>query len=91
MPGKKSAEQPHRDWIPKTDAEKYLVRRELENILRDPLFMTGKRYPNLLRYVVEETIEGRGEQLNLQMVIATSIGQGSSGRPRILESYLWRR
>jgi hypothetical protein len=50
-------------WIPQTVAEKRLVRRELENILRDPLFMASKRYPTFLRYVVEETLEGRGEQL----------------------------
>jgi hypothetical protein len=31
------------------------------------------------------------DKLNLQLVIATSAVQGSHGRPRILESYFWRR
>jgi hypothetical protein len=51
------------DWFPQTDSEKRLVWGELQNILSDPLFLASKRYPSLLRYVVEETIEGRGERL----------------------------
>jgi hypothetical protein len=63
MSEQKPVGQPQDDWVPRTDAEKDLVRRELEDILRDPLFLGSKRYPSLLRYVAEETIEGRGEQL----------------------------
>ena len=54
---------PENGWIPQTVSEKRLVQHELENILHDPLFMASKRYPTFLRYIVEETIEGRGEQL----------------------------
>jgi hypothetical protein len=63
MPEQNSDEHPENSWIPQTVAEKRLVRNELENILRDPLFLASKRYPTFLRYVVEETLEGRGEQL----------------------------
>jgi hypothetical protein len=54
MPDLKSAEEPQDDWLPQTAAEKQSVRLELENILHDPLFLASKRYPNLLRYVVED-------------------------------------
>jgi hypothetical protein len=57
------AEEPQHDWVPQTDAEKRLILRELENILRHPLFLSSKRYPGFLQYVVEETLNGRGEQL----------------------------
>jgi hypothetical protein len=63
MSDQKPAEQPPDDWVAQTDAEKDMVRNELARILRDPLFLASKRYPGLLRYVVEETLEGRGEQL----------------------------
>jgi hypothetical protein len=63
MSDPKSVEQLENNFFPQTKDEKDLVRREMENVLRDPLFLASKRYPSFLRYVVEETIEGRGDQL----------------------------
>jgi hypothetical protein len=63
MSEQKPEGQSENDWVPQTDAEKLLVRRELENILRHPSFLGSKRYPGLLRFVVKETLQGRGEQL----------------------------
>jgi hypothetical protein len=34
------------------------IREQLERILADPLFKHSKRYPNLLRYIVERTLDG---------------------------------
>jgi hypothetical protein len=39
------------------------VREQLELILKDPLFLNSKRYPNFLRYVVTQTLEGQSDQL----------------------------
>jgi hypothetical protein len=35
------------------------VREQLERMLSNPLFKNSKRYPSLLRYVVEQTLRGR--------------------------------
>jgi hypothetical protein len=39
------------------------VREQLERILADPLFRNSKRFPTLLRYVVEQTLDGRSADL----------------------------
>ncbi|HLN02808.1 MAG TPA: hypothetical protein VK335_26195 [Bryobacteraceae bacterium] len=36
---------------------------QLERMLANPLFKNSKRYPNLLRYIVEQTLEGQKEEL----------------------------
>jgi len=43
-------------WHPKTESEKQLVRSQLEKIVSDGRFAASKRYPYLLRYVVEQTL-----------------------------------
>ena len=45
------------------DAEREAIRQQLEKMLANPLFKYSKRYPNLLRYVVEQTLEGRASEL----------------------------
>jgi hypothetical protein len=39
------------------------VRRQLVRLLASPLFQHSKHYPGLLRYIVNETLEGRGSHL----------------------------
>src|ERR1700729_1397165 len=39
------------------------VRTQLTRLLANPLFLHSKHYPGLLRYVVTETLEGRGVHL----------------------------
>jgi hypothetical protein len=46
-----------------TEAERQAVRDQLERMLTHPFFSHSKRYPTLLRYVVEHTLEGRTEQM----------------------------
>ena len=43
-------------WRPKTEREKQLVRSQLEKIVSDARFTASKRYPCLLRYIVEHTL-----------------------------------
>ncbi len=46
-----------------SDVERPAVQAQLERILANPLFKHSKRYPNLLRYVVERTLDGHTGEL----------------------------
>jgi hypothetical protein len=46
-------------WHPQTKEDRDAVLRELKKILASPQFANSKRYPALLQYVVENTLEGR--------------------------------
>jgi hypothetical protein len=54
---------PHTAFSPVTDAERDQVREQLVRILASPAFQNSKRYAAVLRYVVEQTLEGDGERL----------------------------
>lgn len=45
------------------DLDPVAVRAQLERILANPLFKNSRRYPNLLRYVVEQTLDGHPGEL----------------------------
>src|ERR1700744_2172538 len=49
--------------VPENHAERAAVQAQLERILANPLFRNSKRYPNLLRYVVERTLDGHPGEL----------------------------
>lgn len=57
------ANDPDKEWDPKTEMDRRAVRQQLERILASPLFSHSSRYPALLRYVVEHTLQGQIEQL----------------------------
>ncbi|QEE29439.1 hypothetical protein FTW19_16410 [Terriglobus albidus] len=48
-------------WQPVTAQDRETVLREMESILASPHFCNSKRYPALLRYVVESSLNGRGD------------------------------
>lgn len=50
-------------WTPQEPEDRASVREELERIISSPLFANSKRYPNLLRYVVEASLHGRADAL----------------------------
>jgi len=50
-------------WHPRTETERQLVRSQLEKIVSDGRFAASKRYPCLLRYVVEQTLSGNEDDL----------------------------
>ncbi len=50
-------------WLPTTAAEREVVLLELNSILSSHHFRNSKRYPALLRYVVDETLGGHAEEL----------------------------
>ncbi len=50
-------------WQPQTKEDRDAVLRELKNVLASPQFASSKRYPALLQYVVENTLEGKSDRL----------------------------
>ena len=53
----------HGTWVPETEAERNAIREQLERILGSALFRNSKRYPALLRFVVERSLHGLHEPL----------------------------
>ena len=52
-----------RTWSPQTAEERELVLQQLDRILGNPVFRSSKRYPALLKFVVEQTLDGRIEDI----------------------------
>ena len=46
------------DWTPSTEADRSEVLAQLDRLLSSPLFRNSKRYPAMLRHVVEQTLAG---------------------------------
>jgi hypothetical protein len=51
-----------------TEEEREKVREQLNRLLETHHFKNSKRYPSLLRFIVEETLEGRGEYLKERLL-----------------------
>jgi hypothetical protein len=51
------------------------VRRQLERVIKHPLFVNSQRYPVLLRYVVEQALEGNGDQIKERSVGVIAFGR----------------
>lgn len=47
----------------------------LEELLQHPLFSNSKRYPKLLRYVVDQTLEGRGDEIKERTIGVEAFGR----------------
>jgi len=45
------------------EAERQAIQEQLERMLADPLFRNSRRYPNLLRFLVERTLLGQTDDL----------------------------
>ena len=50
-------------WHPRTQQDREAVLRELHKILASPHFCASKRYPALLKYIVENTLAGKSDLL----------------------------
>lgn len=51
------------EWHPQTRQDREAILQELEAVLASPHFCNSKRYPTLLRYIVENTLAGKLEFL----------------------------
>src|SRR5579862_4311287 len=60
-----------------------IVRRALESIIQSSAFRQVDRLQRFLRYIVEETLQGRGEQLKEYPVGVDVFGRDASFDPRI--------
>src|SRR5579872_3425124 len=49
--------------VPFSESQRDAIRIQLERMLANPLFKNSKRYPNLLRHIVERTLEGQQDDL----------------------------
>lgn len=54
---------PNSAFVPVTEAENELVRAQLGRILSGPAFQNSKRYAAVLKFILEQTLEGEGERL----------------------------
>jgi hypothetical protein len=50
-------------WHPQTKQDREMILRELDEVLASPHFCNSKRYPTLLKYIVENTLAGKLEVL----------------------------
>jgi hypothetical protein len=55
-------------WTPSSEEEKERVRRQMFRLLQTKHFKNSRRYPPLFKFLVEETIEGRGDLLKERLV-----------------------
>jgi hypothetical protein len=55
-------------WHSYTEQEKEVIKQQLARLLETSHFKNSRRYPALLRFVVEETLEGRGEFLKERLL-----------------------
>ena len=59
-----------------SDEARLMIRGQLELLLESHLFRNSKRYPNMLRHIVERTLVGRSEEIKER-----SLGVAVFGRP----------
>jgi hypothetical protein len=50
-------------WHPQSKEDREAILRELKKVLASPQFSSSKRYPALLQYIVERTLEGKSDLL----------------------------
>lgn len=64
-------------WQPVTEQDRAEVRQQLERLLETSHFRNSRRYPALFRFIVEETLEGRGEFLKERLLGVQVFGRSS--------------
>ena len=63
IPAQRSTRALLEPWTPQSEPDKSAILSQMEQLLAHPLFFQSKRYPALLRYVVEQTLNGQAEQI----------------------------
>lgn len=53
----------HKEWAPISEGDRVVIKEELERILASAHFRSSRRYPSLLRYVVEKRLSGQEHNL----------------------------
>jgi hypothetical protein len=55
-------------WRPTTEEDRDSVRRQMLRLLQTKHFRNSRRYPALFKFIVEETLEGRGDLLKERLL-----------------------
>lgn len=55
-------------WTPSSPEDRVDVIRALEEVLASRQFCNSKRYPALLRYIVEQTLNGHGDEIKERII-----------------------
>lgn len=55
-------------WRPQSETEREQVLQQLGKLLTSPSFASSQRYPNLLRFVVEQTLAGQEDTLKERLL-----------------------
>ncbi len=64
-------------WVPVSEDDKEQVVRQMERLLETTHFRNSRRYPALFRFIVEETLAGRGEFLKERLLGVQVFGRPS--------------
>jgi hypothetical protein len=75
MPASRPSRATLEPWVPQSLTDREAILSQLELLLVHPLFSQSKRYPALLRFVVEQTLDGNADQVKER-----SIGMEVFGR-----------
>ena len=74
---KRTHVEEHPVWQPVTEQDKEQVLQQMERLLGTTHFRNSRRYPALFRFVVEETLAGRGEFLKERLLGVQVFGRPS--------------
>lgn len=82
---------PNSAFVPVTEAEIELVRAQLGRILSGAAFQNSKRYAAVLKFIVEQTLEGEGERLKERTIGIEVFNRAPITTPRPITPYAARR
>lgn len=71
-------------------AEQQAMRKQLEQVLAHPAFSGAPRLSSLLRFIVGETLDGRGDQLKEYTLGLAVFGRGSRFDPASIPLSEWK-
>jgi hypothetical protein len=67
---------PHKQtWHPTSEEDHALIRSALEEILTTTPFRSSRRYPAMLRYIVEQTLQGNQDKLKERIIGIEAFGR----------------
>ncbi|MCX6629638.1 MAG: hypothetical protein NTW28_18625, partial [Candidatus Solibacter sp.] len=84
-----SDHSPSIDWLPATDEERTAVLEQMERILASPGFRASKKYPALLRSIVELTLAGKIDHLKERSLGVAVFGPNRTTIRARTRWYVW--
>jgi hypothetical protein len=81
-----AVEQEVDSWTPVTEQEKTAILEQLERLVANAHFHHSKRYPSFLKFVVLETLAGRGDNLKERTLGIEVFGREPTTTPPTIRS-----